>query len=284
MMKFAVSIIAPPNYQHSEAFREVGETIHHGLSSLGYDSVLTSLTDCPNRQHIILGSNLLPFYQTTLSAHSIFYNLEQVKLDSPWLQPALLDLFREYPVWDYSQSNIEQLTKVGITHVQHVPIGYVPQLTRIPQAYEDIDVLFFGSINERRGRIIQSLRDYGLKTEAVFGVYGHERDKLIARSKIVLNMHFYEAKVFEIVRVSYLLANRRFVVSERGCDPAEEAAFSAAVVFADYDELAKTCLDFILRPEDRKRIAAAGFDLMVQNPETVYLQSALQSFGLNNSL
>lgn len=276
-MKYAVSIISSPNYQHSEAFREIGETLHYALLEMGYDSILTSQTDIPDHQHIILGSNLLPFYQIKLSPHSILYNLEQIHLASPWLQPALVDILRQYPVWDYSQSNIELLSQLGITSVQHVPIGYVPQLTRISQTEEDIDVLFYGSLNERRWHVIQSLQAHGVKTEAVFGVYGNERDQLIARSKMVVNIHFYEAKVFEIVRVSYLLANQRFVVSERGCNPVEEAAFSEGVVFADYNELVKACLDFLSRSEDRRRIAAAGFKLMSQRSEIDYLKTVIEA-------
>lgn len=275
-IKFAVSIISPPNYSHTEAFREVGETVHYALLEMGHDSILTDQTNIPNRQHIILGSNLLPFYPTQLSSHSILYNLEQIAPGSPWLQPAFLDILRQYSVWDYSQSNIEQLTRLGITSVEHVPIGYMPQLTRIYPADEDIDVLFYGSLNERRWHIIQCLRAKGVKVEATFGVYGKERDRMIARSKIVLNIHFYESKVLEVVRVSYLLANRRFVISERGCNPVEEAAFSAGVVFTDYDELVQTCLDFLSRSEDRRHMAEVGFQLMSQRVETDYLKTVIK--------
>lgn len=276
-MKFAVSIVSPPNYPHSEAFREVGETLHYALLEMGHTSILTFQTDISGHQHIILGSNLLPFYPRKLSSRSILYNLEQITPGSPWLQPAFLDILRQYRVWDYSQSNIEQLAHLGITSVQYVPIGYVSQLTRICPTEEDIDVLFYGSLNERRWHIIQSLKAHGVKTEAAFGVYGNERDQLIARSKIVLNIHFYETKVFEVVRVWYLLANQRFVVSERGCNPVEEATFSEGVVFADYNDLLKTCLDFLSRSEDRRRIAEAGFKLMSQRSETDYLKTVLKA-------
>jgi hypothetical protein len=207
---------------------------------MAYDSILTSQTDIPDHQHIILGCNLLPFYQGKLAANSILYKLEQIYPGSPWLHPALLDILRQYPIWDYSQSNIKQLAHLGITSVKYVPIGYVSQLNRIRQTDEDIDVLFYGSLHERRRYIIEPLNAHGVTVKAAFGVYGSERDRLIARSKIVLNIHFYEVIVFEVVRVSYLLANRRFVISERRCNPIEEADFSAGVIFADYDNLVKT--------------------------------------------
>jgi hypothetical protein len=278
-MKFAVSIISPHNYLHSEAFRELGETIHYALLEMGHDSMVTSQTDIPDRQHIILGSNLLPFYPSKLSSHSILYNLEQIAPDSPWLQSGFLDILRQYTVWDYSQSNIEQLTCLGITSAQLVPIGYMPQLTRIYPADEgeDIDILFYGSLNERRWHIIRSLQAHGVKAEAAFGLYGKERDRLIARSKIILNIHFYEAKVFEVVRASYLLANQRFVISERGCNLGEEAEFSSGIVFANYDELVQTCLDFLSRLEDRKRIAKLGFELMSQRSEIDYLRRVIEA-------
>ena len=45
-------------------------------------------------------------------------------------------------------------------------------------------------------------------------MYGRELDQYIARSKVVLNLHFYEKASFEIFRVSHLLANHKCVVTE----------------------------------------------------------------------
>jgi hypothetical protein len=283
-MRFAVSIIAPPNYIHSEAFREVAETVHYGLLELGHDSILTSRTDHADRRHIILGSNLLAAFPVPLAADSIIYNLEQIFPGSPWLDPKLLELFRQYALWDYSRQNLEQLAKLGITRVQHLPIGYVPQLTRIPASDEDIDVLFVGSINERRKHILLKLRKRGLNVKAAFGVYGTERDRLIARAKIALNLHYYEGKVFEIVRVSYLLANRRFVVSERGNDASEESAFESGVAFADYDGLVDACIAYLGDPQERRRIAEAGLAIMSQRNEAELLRTVIDSQGALNSL
>lgn len=276
-MKFAVSIISPPNYPHVKSVWEVAETIHYGLITLGYDSVLTFETDLRDRQHITLLPNMLVAYQGKLSPNTVLYNLDQIYPGSPWLQPVVMDHFLQYPVWDYSTANIKQFEQMGISQVQQVPIGYVPELRRIPSATEDIDVLFYGSVNERRHQILETLKAQGVKVEAIFGVYGQERDEYIARSKIVLNMHFYPAKVFEIVRVSYLLANQRFVISERGGDPTEESDFESGIVFSDYENLVETCLNFLNRPTERAQIAQAGFNLMSQRSESDYLSKVLQT-------
>ena len=127
-------------------------------------------------------------------------------------------------MWDYSLHNIDKWKTYWETMncayaPVHVPLGYVPELTRIrPAPIQDIDVLFYGSLNDRRSAIIKALCDAGANVHTVFGVYGKGRDELIARSKVVLNLHFYEQKLFEIVRVSYLLANSKAVVTECSSD------------------------------------------------------------------
>ena len=271
-MKFAVTVISPQGYAHSAIFQEVAESVHHALLILGHDSIITEETNCPGRRHIVLGSCLLPHYHLDLMPGSILYNLEQVSPDSLWLTPDLVELFRRYPLWDYSKRNIEQFRRMGIDGVAHVPLGYVPQLTRIAAAEEDIDVLFIGSMNERRLAIIEALCARGVHAEWRFGVYGAERDQLIARAKIMLNVHYYEAKIFEAVRVSYLLANKRFVISERGSAAQEDADFANGIVFAAYDELVDTCIEYLARAERRAAIAAAGFALFSGRPQARFLE------------
>jgi hypothetical protein len=253
----------------------VGETLHHALLALGHDAVLTTELSLPGRRHIVLGSNLLPGLGVRPAPGSILYNLEQVQAGSSWMRPQLLELFRQFPVWDYSARNVDRWVELGVPRPRCVPIGTVPEMTRIPARADEIDVLFYGSINERRKNIIDALRARGLRVEAVFGVYGAPRDHLISVSRLILNLHYYEAKVFEIVRVSYLLANRRAVVSERGADPQEEAEFESGVAFAAYAELVDRCVDLLARPDERTRLADEGHAIMSRRSAAAYLQEAL---------
>ncbi len=260
--QFAVVTVRPPGYAHAEAFAEVGETLLHALRRLGHDAVVAD-HPVPGRRAIVLGSNLLPRHPLPLDPGDVLYNLEQVEERSPWLGPELRALFRRHPVWDYSARNAARYPALGLPAPVVVPIGWAPELARIaPAAVEDVDVLFYGSVNERRRGILEALAARGLRVEARFGLYGAERDALIARSKIVLNVHFYEAKVFEEVRVSYLLGNGRCVVSERGADPEAERAFEGGVAFADHDRLVETCAALAADPGARARLAARGREIM----------------------
>jgi hypothetical protein len=224
----------------------------------------------------VLGANLLPAYPLPLAGDAVLYNLEQVQPGSSWFRTELLDLFRRYAVWDYSRRNVEALAALGIAVARLVPIGYVPELTRIaPAPAPDLDVLFFGSLNPRRIAVIERLRAAGLRAEAVFGVYGAARDALIARAKVVLNVHYYEAKVLEMVRLSYLLANRCCVLSEVSSDREEDAALAGGVAFAAYDDLVARARELVADLALRQRIAQRGFELMRARPAIEYLRAAL---------
>jgi hypothetical protein len=278
-VRFAVTVLRPPGYQHWEAFTEVAETVHSALLHLGHDSVLTHDPHLPGRRHIILGSNLLAHHPNpadVLPGNSVLYNLDQVSPDSPWITQNLLDLFKKHTVWDYSTRNITALERLGVSGARHVPIGHVPELERIPPAREeDIDVLFIGSLNERRLAPIRQLASEGLNAVAQFGLYGETRDALLARAKIVLNIHFYQAKVFEIVRVSYLLANGRFVVSEHGHDTEEEARFATGLAFTDYTKITDTCHHYLQHTAERRAHAETGRALMHAHPATDILRPAI---------
>jgi hypothetical protein len=277
--RFAVAIASHPDYVHSEVFREVGEALHYALLSLGHDSVLTTRLDLDDRRTIVLGSNLLASYDLEPPEDSILYNLEQVEADSEWMTPAHLDLFRRYRVWDYSQANIDRLAAWQVPTPTHVPIGYVPELTRIVSVTEDIDVLFYGSMDDRRQAILDSLRARGLRVESLFGVYGASRDAWIARAKIVINMHSddFTAQVFEIVRVSYLLANKRAVVSERGAGPSEDRDLESGIAFADYDELVDRCVELAGDERARCELAERGYRAFSARSQAAILRRVLSS-------
>lgn len=273
--RYAVVVVQPPGYPHSGAFLEVAESLAFALAALGQDAVLAP-EPVEGRRSIVLGSNLLPSHPLPLEPGAILYNLEQIEPGSAWLGPDLLRLFASHPVWDYSARNAARYEGLGLPAPRVVPIGVVPELVRIPPSpAEDIDVLFYGSVNERRQRVLAALSERGLRVEKVFGLYGAERDRLVARSRVVLNLHYYEAKVFEVVRVSYLLANRRCVVSERGSDPAEEREFERGVAFAAYRDLVETCARLCADPAARAALALEGQRLMTRRDTRAYLAEAL---------
>ena len=274
-MPYAVTLVCPTGYVHSLALLEIAETLNHALTNMGVDSILTDKFDEPGRCHIVLGAHLLSkFAMGPLKPDSIIYNFEQIDPDSPWLEESYLSLLRRHQVWDYSARNILLLQRQGVANIQHVPLGYVAQMERIKPAVQDIDVLFYGSINPRRQAVLDALMAAGLKVKQVFNYYGPPRDELIARSKIVLNMHYYESKIFEVARVTYLLTNGVCVVSETGNDPVEQD-YADALAFAPYEGLVSTCLTLITNPQQRQAIARQGQEFIRSLRQELLLESAI---------
>jgi hypothetical protein len=197
----------------------------------------------------------------------VFYNLEQVEDDLFDWMPALKPAFARFEVWDYSLRNIARLRSHAPV-LFHLPIGTVPELSRIrPASVQDIDVLFYGALTDRRRAALDAIRAAGLSVQAVFGVYGQERDALIARAKIVLNLHKHAAQVFEIVRVSYLLANRKAVVSEITPTTDIDADLVDAVCGVPLEDLPRACRRLVDDEAARFALQERGFARMTARNE-----------------
>jgi hypothetical protein len=260
-----------------EAYREVAETVMYGLEGLGHDVMLSDHHIEEDRVNIVFGLHMVnPDNLPQLPASTIFYNLEQVAIGK--LRPIFDEIGSTVTVWDYSRRNCEALRRHGVTKVVHVPIGYVPEMSRIePAAEQDIDVLFYGLVDNRRLEVLRALEKDGLQVKLLQGVYGAERDAYIARSKVVLNMHLYEARIFEIARIFYLLANSKAVVSECSESTDIEEEFRGALALVDYDDLVSACLELVKDDEQRRGYEEQGFTVMSARDESVYLQTALAS-------
>ncbi len=245
--KYRVCIIVPKGNPHAACFTEVGMLLEHTFLSLGISCDIALNDLAGDRINIIIGANLLDPDSFSPAARFIVYQLEQLSDTEGWYTDSKLRLFKNaHAVWDYSLENIEFLKPHGID-AEYLPLGYHPALEQIQMSEErDIDLLFFGSRNERRNTVLESLHKKGLSVKALFGVYGKDRDAFIARSKSILNIHFYSANIFEAVRISYLLNNRCFIISE------ESSVYpykGVSMPLIPYNELIDTSLQFLKQPE-----------------------------------
>lgn len=267
-MKFSVLIVTPPNYIHSRCFEEVAQSLNEALIALGHESCIATLPAPSADKTIILGGHLLHPADMKGIPYPIIYQLEQMPDKSTLAYRQVMSLASE--VWDYSLLNIQNLPGA-----KHLAIGYSPCLTKIPKSNEDIDVLHIGSMNHRRDKILRELRSHGLNVVHAFNCYGNERDELISRAKIVINIHYYEAKIFEIVRCSYLMANQKAIVSETGLDGDLEDPYNDGISFADYNSLVDRCLAFLSDEKERLKLERKGFDIFSKRLQVDFLRGVL---------
>lgn len=254
-MALNVIQVRPPGYVHAECLTELAETVRYGGRNL--------------EGTVVIGAHL----GGEFPPEAIIYNTEVVR-DGAWFTREYLHCLGSHCVWDYSEENVRRLAKRGIT-ARYVPVGYVPELTRIPRAAEDIDVLFTGSLNDRRIKILNDLKAAGLNVVHLFGVYGAERDAYIARAKICLNLHFYVPGVFEIVRCSYYFANEKCVVSQRDGDTWIEQDMVDATASVPYDSIVETCVDLLQNEWLRKIVASGGRKIFEHRDESEILRDAI---------
>lgn len=180
--------------------------LHHHIPAQCFIEIDKAVSQLTHRTVVFNAHN----YPSFVPKNSIIFNLENVPEQA---NPAL---WAEHEIWDASLRNISHYPS-GLK-VTHVPMGYEPSMRRFekrPLQDCDIDVVFCGFINDRRMAILNDLRNRGLRVAIPsYNCWGKERDDVIARSKIALDMRYYEDGIFPTLRSLHLIANRVPVVAE----------------------------------------------------------------------
>ena len=195
----------------------------------------------------------------------IFYNLEPLREGADGWQSAasiVANLSGAQHVWDQDAASAQFLASKGILVERIQPMLYTPSLREVPNVPDkDIDVLFYGYVNERRFPILRALEPLFYNRHSLVWLYGVGYDKLIgylARTKIVLNLHVSDnLQQQEQVRIFYPLINGICVVSE----PSETNHFGNAIIESP-NYLADTLSDLL--SSGRWETAGAGGQRMFE--------------------
>lgn len=251
---YNVCVIRPPGYIWSSVFQELAELISYSLEDLGFNAPISENRMNKTATNILLGAHLLPLAAIErIPMNSIIFNTEQLGVGPRKWNHKVLTLMAKCPSWDYSIDNILKLQRIGVRSPQWFKIPYHDKLNRIPVCAEkDIDVLFYGGVNPVRGRILDGLKDRGLRVTHLSGVFGAERDACIARSKIVLNLHQYDTKILEMIRIHYLMNNSKVVLTQYDNDSVGGEAYKAGLVLAPYDQLVDRAVELLQSSEELK--------------------------------
>jgi hypothetical protein len=252
-MRFCIVLAEQP---HRMVFAEVIETLSWGLRELTHEVEVATYPRTGVR-NIILAPHLLlaSDENVVLEPGTIVYNGEP-HVSPLFVRSLRLLSHRNAIAWDYSRRNIEFLNGLDVP-AHHVPYAWAPSLCRWPQlmpgdgprvplySMRDIDVLFVGSSSPRRVRILEDLvaRHPELKVKTLFGVYGEERDQWLIRSRVALNLHYWEERPpNEDLRLLLACSNAVAVVSE---DTPDEPDKEDWAVWCPYQELVETVAELV---------------------------------------
>lgn len=209
-------------------------TLHHHLTAL---HIAVTLVDRVDPVHTIPASEpnapqpplyLIPFVQRVpepLPARYIVYQLEQMPFSVLGKNPSYAKRLANAVVcWDYTRANAPYyralpackpplwlpvpLPTYGAVFDHHPPDDDRPR----------VDVLFYGTLNSRRARILQALYNvlgaHGLSLSVVRNTFGDELYTCIRRARVVLHLNYYVEAFLATYRLHEALAHRRLVVAE----------------------------------------------------------------------
>lgn len=280
---FHLMYAIPPHRHQLLGANDFIESVQWGLEQLGHDVSVAINSFYPDRRNIIFGAQILPIdFMRQLPNDTIIYNLEQMHgITGDYIRPEMQFYAQHFDIWDYKKDNLASwATLENVRKVKVVPVAYAPILTRIPKPpYQDIDVLIYGLPNDVRLDIFNQLANVGLTVVFACGLYGESRDNFIARAKLIVNVSlFQQCQQFEIVRVSYLLANKKAVVSVLNDETViEENDLTTGIKFSSMDNLISDCLQLVDDEKLRTELENAGFEAFSQRDIRTVLQTALAS-------
>lgn len=179
-----------------------------------------------------------------ISEKCIYYNTEQLSRQNMLNQ--IIDISKNnniLEIWDYSLANIEILKINNIKNVKHVPLEspqwYINKIKSFQKSSYDYDIGFCGYLSERRNKILKELKERGVKIN-IIELWGDERDKELAKCKIILNIHCSDDyKIFESARCEPWLKLGIPVISENSLDD------DSRCIISKYENLVQTVLNKI---------------------------------------
>ena len=257
---------------YSDAFQELGELLHYSLIELGHESSLKINHIELSAVNIIIGCHLLSLdLISKLPASTIILNTEQLEHNEMGWNSKIYAWASKYETWDYSPKNINSFHQFGIKHVRYFQIGYQRELQRLKKQQEqDIDVLFYCCINYRRNEVLQSLKKTGLNLKILTNIFGVERDSYIERSKVVLNLHFFQSEIFEVVRVFYLMSNGVALVGEVNPTTSIESRFLPGFFPSEKKDLVTSCIQLVKDHQLREQTQEKALKSIQIYPQSVF--------------
>jgi len=198
---------------------------------------------------------------------SRFIAVQTEQTSSKWLTEAYMAALRKAEcVWDFSPLNVARFIGHGMKNVCFVPIRVPLDIFvestdtfryhfREPRV-QDIDVLFYGSDSPRRRKMFKLISKIP-NCATVFRYYtlfGKEREDLIRRSKIVLNLHYWPDSALEVHRIEYACARGKCIISEPSADRMLDLRYANCVEITPYGDIPKRVTQLLRDQQSRSRL------------------------------
>jgi hypothetical protein len=168
----------------------------------------------------------------------ILYQLEQVNTSEKYhniIKPYIENFMKKsLLILEYNNDNYNMYKNIKNIHEVKIPINS----KLLIHNDKDIDLLFYGTMNDRRKKILDSYKKH-FKIVILTDVFGNELQEYLKKSKIVLNIHYYENALLETCRINEVLRYGCKIISEN-VNSNNDNMYGNMILFTDFFEIEET--------------------------------------------
>lgn len=223
---------------------------------------------------------------------NIYYiNLEQMTIDGSNSERNLLQYLINFKsnsssinLLDYSAANISLINKHDIES------KYIPYQVNYNEIYhyeKELDYIFCCTPNERKLYIYNQLKMFYPKSEFIGKPpnWGISRDKILFRSKILINIHHEEKEydIIEEIRITRCILNKIIVISEPS-KFSEKYPLNSYIIYENYDSIIEKTKDILNNYDLYYNKIYGDFDIEKINEHLKSYLNVLPQFNAINSL
>lgn len=230
------------------------ELVNHDSNAFLFLVAFQSFLNYPNRKKI-LGIKRKKY---------ILYQLEQInnkeKYDKYVNKELEIFMKNALYVLDYNMSNYNNISNE--INKMFVGIPIIKRENNIDMKKKDIDILFYGNINNYRKKILDSISSkYNVKI--LEKSFDKELIEYISRSKVILNIHYYKDALLELCRIHEAIPYNCKILSETSNDDLKLCNdYKDFCSFIDFDDIDKV---YKKLDEELKNYENIDFDRIIQS-------------------
>jgi len=174
--------------------------------------------------------------------------------------------FKEYKIW--LNNAIEVWDYSTNLHIGYSKIWKIEK-----EESKDIDVLFYGALNERRINILDNVKKTIPNIVILENIYGKNLEKTLIDTKIVLCFFYYDNLDNDMSRIAPLICKRNFLIAET-CEHSNFNWLKECIVTSSVDKLGELCKYYLDNPAERLKQIDKSYDYLKNN----------YSFNIQNTL
>jgi glycosyltransferase involved in cell wall biosynthesis len=178
-------------------------------------------------------------------------------------------------IYNFNLEELKYHTKlynkmIYIPLTYHISLENMYNVNILDEKNQDIDVLFYGSLNKRRIDIIDILKQSGINIYVAQNYFpdncfGKDKDNLIERSKIILLLNYYYDD-YDMVRATYLLSKKKCIIcDDYGYSYILKNMYNNTFPVVKTEELSNNLKILLYNKERRLEIGRNGYEFIKNN-------------------